>query len=466
MGISKELGYIGQALPTFLPIMSEDLVFPQSITTYKKMALNSTVNAALQLYYATINRAEWYVVPYDDKLRNQKRAEFVEQCFNDMDRPFSEFLKEVATYLTFGFSIHEIVLKYRDGKDSRFDDMRVGIKRLPIRPQDTIKGFRYTDDGREITHVVQLRGHNPYSVNTIVSGVQNTSIEIPYNRVLNFRVNPQYDCPVGTSPLRGAYLPWKYLVRLKDIEAVSISKNLTGLPHLKLHPVYMSEDASPEQKAVYEYYKTAVSRLQRNEDSGLITPLQYDDAGKPMFDFELLSAKSDANSLPDTPIRRYVNEILQALSADVLILGEGTGGSYNLNDSKTTLLYGAIQDRLKEIADEINNVLIRRLFEANGWDTNELPRIQFRNTAALDLETFSKAVQRIAAVGLLEVDRDVLNYVRRQLEIQEKPEDAEVDFSLLSNSTSRAGDGIAKGSLNGTSDSVATVDTSVANTEN
>lgn len=464
--LRSELGYVGQSVPSIVSVMPERLTFPASIDTYKEMAMNSTINAALQLYYSAFNRTEWYVVPFDDKLKNKKKAEFVEQCLKDMDRTFSEFLKEAATFLIYGFSVHEIVFKYRDGVDSKHSDMRIGIKKLPIRPQDTIAGFKYTDDGREITHVVQNRGINPYDIGSSRRSMDTRTIEIPYDRVLNIRANPQYDCPVGVSPLRGAYMSWRYLTTLKDIEAVSIAKNLTGVPHLQLHPQYMSDDATPAQKAVYDYYKTAISRLQRNQDAGLITPMQYDEHGNPMFKFELLTAKSDSNSLPDTPIRRYVNEILQALAADVLVLGEGTGGSYNLNDSKTTLLYSAVQDRLREIFDVVNAVLLPRLFEINGWETSELPVVKFRNTASLDLETFSKAVQRIAAVGLLELDRDVLNYVRRQLEMEEKPLSEDVDFSRLSNSTSRSGDGIAKGSLNGTSDSPAMLDTSVSNKEN
>ena len=51
---------------------------------------------------------------------------------------------------------------------------------------------------------------------------------------------------------------------------------MVGTPCVSIPPIYMSPDATVEQKAVYEYYKNMVRNLERNEQSGIILPNAYD----------------------------------------------------------------------------------------------------------------------------------------------------------------------------------------------
>ena len=85
---------------------------------------------------------------------------------------------------------------------------------------------------------------------------------------------------------------------------------------------------------------------------------------------------------------------------------------------------------------------------------------------AVDLETYSKLVQRVfASVGLVEVDRDILNSVRKSIGVDPLPQDMLPQTDIMTGNSSRASDGMSKGSGNGTSDSVAGTDTSSLNAD-
>jgi hypothetical protein len=326
----------------------------------------------------------------------------------------------------------------------------------------------FSNDGRELTGVEQ----SLTVLNSVGFQLQNrpTKIEIPRNKFLLFRANSYKDNPEGVSPLVKCYIAYKFRTQLEEIEAVGYSRNLGGVPHLELHPRYMAADASDEEKAVYEMYKKIITRIHNNEQAGIITPLMYDPETKqPYFKFSLLSVQNSGSQYIGEAIRRYDKKILTALSADVLILGQDQVGSFSLAGSKTNILAVAIDARLKEIQEVLNNDLIPSLFKLNGWEDEELPKFVYGDLEGRDLEILSKAVQRIAAVGLVAKTPDNVNEVAKMLDLPYRVDadttQEELD-ALLGKDVSRAGDGMAKASGNGTSDKIAENNTSDLNTEN
>lgn len=447
----------------------KELRFPHSIKTFKKMSEDATISAALKVCELMISRVEWDVESANDKdpIANAK-AEFIEQCMDDMEHSWFSFIKEVTSVYTYGFSIHEIVARRRyRSNGSRYNDGLIGLKKLPIRSQDSVLKWRYSEDGRYLTGVEQNVATLDQS--RYVPEYYNDGIVIPRNKFLLFRTDAYKENPEGTSPLVNVYTAYKFRTQLEEIEAVGYSRNLGGVPHLELHPRYMASDASDEEKAVYEQYKRIITRLHNNEQAGLITPLMYDPETKqPYFKFSLLSVQSSGSQYISDAISRWDKKILTALFADVLTLGQDQVGSFNLAGSKTNILAMAIEARLKEIQDVLNKELIPFLFKMNGWEDEELPKFCYGDLEERDLEILSKAIQRIAAVGLVAKTAENVNEVAEMLDLPYRVDpnttQEELD-ALLGKDVSRAGDGMAK-SGNGTSDNIAANNTSDLNTEN
>ena len=64
-------------------------------------------------------------------------AEFVASCMQDMSQSWDDTLSSIMSFLTYGFSVHEIVYKRREGHEgessSKFNDGLIGWRKLPIR---------------------------------------------------------------------------------------------------------------------------------------------------------------------------------------------------------------------------------------------------------------------------------------------------------------------------------------------
>lgn len=141
-----------------------------------------------------------------------------------------------------------------------------------------------------------------------------------------------------------------------------------------------------------------------------------------------------------------------ALFSDLLKMGSEQLGSFALADSKTSIMVMAIEARLKEIADILNNDLVVDLFQRNKWPTDELPKIAFGDVNEFDLDKFSSAVQRIFAVGAVEYRQDVMNIIREKA-FNLPPLEGDVDMERIPAAQSKSGEGMSSGMNNGTGSS-------------
>lgn len=152
-------------------------------------------------------------------------------------------------------------------------------------------------------------------------------------------------------------------------------------------------------------------------------------------------------------------------------LGQDGVGSYSLADAKTNMLAMGIEARLKEIQDVLNNDLIPWLYKLNGWRDTEMPKFVYGDLDETDLEAFSKAIQRIKAVGLIAPTPGNVNHIAEVLglpdEVDEEMDQEELNI-LLGKPTTKSGTGMASdtGGLNGQGNSVPENDNSSVNPEN
>jgi len=207
----------------------------------------------------------------------------------------------------------------------------------------------------------------------------------------------------------------------------------------------MSDDATPDERAVYDHYKRIIRNIHNNEQAGLVLPQAFDpDSRQPMFDFELMGVQGGKQYDIDVTIKRWDFKILTLLFADILKLGQDQVGSFALAGEKTTLMSMAIEARLQEIADVLNNDLIPQTFRLNGWTDTEYPTFTYGNLNEIDLEEFSKVVQRIFSVNAIEADRPVMNKIRTAaFKVDPLPDDEPVRKDDLPNNESGASEGMS-----------------------
>lgn len=449
--------------------LKKELNFPHSLTTFREMSIHSAINAPLTLFENIISKATWiYKPPVDATEEEKNQAKIITSMMKDMEQPWSEFVRDVLSSNIFGFSVHEKVYRKRyKSNGSMYDDGLIGWRKLPIRAQESIQKFIFSEDGNEIIGVKQnlTNLNDPY--NRFSNRISN-EVVLPRSKFILFRTGKHRGDPFGKSPLRDAYLAWRFLIALEEMEATGVSKDLSGLPVLYLPAQYLAADAPPEVQAIRLYYENAMRNLQMNQQSAMILPQVIDEAAKiPMFKLELLSVDGkksfDINKIKEY----YKNLIFTSLFSDVLVLGQSSTGSFALGSIKNSLSGSYAERLIFNIAETINNDLIKQTYALNNWNVSRMGTLDYDGLENADMESLSKYYQRVASVGLLEKDRSVLNAVRLGAGIDPLPEDLPPQQDLITPETSRSGDGMEVGRTgNGTATTVSGDDTSSSNLEN
>jgi len=380
---------------------------------YREMADNDpTIGSMLYAIEKVVTRLEWRIDPYSDNSEDgeiskedKEVAAFVESCLHDMSESWDSALSQMLSMLVFGFSFHEIVYKVRhgDNKDprhkSKFNDGRIGWRKMPIRAQETLFRWMMDEDGG-IQGMVQV---DPSS-----GGIH----EIPIEKALLFRTSSQKNNPEGRSILRNAYRAWYFKRRIEEIEAIGIERDLAGLPVAYVPPEFLSSTATAEQASVLASIQNIVTSIKRNEQEGIVMPSMYDDQGHKVFDLVLLSSGGSRQFDTDKVIQRYDQRIAMSILSDFILLGSDRVGSYALGTSKMDLWSMSVDAIAKNIAEVMNQHAIPRLLKLNGMDVARAPYLTYGEVSHVDLNEIAGFVGNLVQTGAIVPDPKLEEYLR------------------------------------------------------
>lgn len=211
----KEIGRIGakRYAGHFFEEFLEELQGQRGVAVYQEMANNDcTVGAILFAIKNLCRQASWSCQAASNDEPDIEAAEFVESCLDDMNITWTDTISEILSFLTYGWSIHELVYKRRMGRrkdprlDSKYDDGLIGWQKLPIRSQSSLYEWEY-DDEDNLVAFVQMPAPS-FRI-----------IRIPIEKCLLFRTESHKDNPEGRSILRNAYRSWYCKKKLKRLKA-------------------------------------------------------------------------------------------------------------------------------------------------------------------------------------------------------------------------------------------------------
>ena len=374
---------------------------------YKEMAENHPViGATLSAIEMLFRSVEWTVEPSDsDDQRSIDEAEFVASCMGDMSSSWQDFISSVLGFLVYGYSFHEIVYKRRDGRtddgtSSKFDDGRIGWRKMPLRSQETITEWKFDPNGG-IEGAIQ---QDPTTGSTVF---------LPVDRCLLFRTTTRMNNPQGRSILRSAYVSWYYQKRIIGIEAIGIERDLAGMPVALVPPQLLSDSATTAETAALSAIKEIVRNIRRDEQDGLVFPLAYDpDTGNLAYDIKLMSTGGRRQFDTNQIIARYDTRIAMTMLSDFLLVGHDRIGAQALSVSKIELFQDSISAYLANMADVLNSYAIPRLMRINGVSDDLAPTISYTAPRAPDLDTISNYVSKLTTSGAMIPDDQLDDYLR------------------------------------------------------
>jgi len=414
--LRKEYGRIGQNryggifFEEFLP----ELRGTKGVQVYQEMSENDeTVGAILFAIEMLMRQCDFTIEPGGNEKADWDAAEFVEQCMNDMQMTWTDTLSEILSFLTYGWSYHEIVYKLRCGRtknpetSSKYDDGLIGWRKLPIRAQETLYQWEYRDNSDDLIGMTQMPAPTFQR------------LTIPLGKALHFKTKSRKDNPEGRSILRNAYRPWYFKKRIQEIEGIGIERDLAGFPVLYTpDSVDLWDPNNPDAAQTLARAEAIVSGVRRDAREGIVLP-----GGENGWKFELLSTGSRRQFDTNQVIDRYDKRIATTVLADFVMLGQQAVGSFALASSKTKIFALAIGTYLDIICEVFTNQAIPRLIDLNGEHFKGLtgyPKMVHGDIEDTDLGPFGTFIQQMVSIGAVQPDDELEDFIRRTAGLPEK----------------------------------------------
>lgn len=347
--------------------------------------------------------------------------DFVEECRNDMSHTWQQMVTDaVSGKLWAGFHFDEICYKRREGPDavdpknrSKFSDGKIGWAKFASRAQETLD--RWIFDENDAAQAFVQRDPNQ-SFNTYT---------IPFEKGVLFRHRPQKNNPEGRSILRHAWTSYFTAKRIREDEAIGISRDFTGMPMFFIPPEYLSPNATPEQKALVDYLNTLMQQMQTGERNGAVLPSEENDAGnKTGFAFKLMASPGAKQHNSDAIIRRYEQAIAFALFVEFIMLGRDNVGSWALDEGKQTRFGLFVEGVLTEVRDVLQRFAIDRLCAINGIAPEDVPQLAFGEVRAPNLQELASILTAAHSIDALEVDDKLRDWIRKIAKLPEREKDS------------------------------------------
>lgn len=402
---SKEIGRVGQRRygGIFYEEFLSELRGRKGAEVFTEMSNNDeTIGAILFAIEMLVRQASWNVEPGGSTAKDREAAEFVKSCMDDMQQTWIDTISEILSFLTYGWSFHEIVYKRRMGRtkdnrtSSKYDDGLIGWMKLPIRSQETLYQWEY-DDQDNLIGMTQMP---PPDFGLIT---------IPMNKAMLFRTRSRKDNPEGRSILRTAYRPWYFKRRIQEIEGIGIERDLAGLPVITTPEGMDIWDKDDEDmNAIRAGLEAMVKNIRRDSTEGLVLPFGYT--------FELTSTGGSRQFDTNSIIARYDTKISQTVLADFIQLGHESVGSFALSSDKTNLFSMAICAFLDIICQTFNSQGIPALIDINGdhfAGVTDYPRLTHGDIEDVDLATMATYIKDMTSIGVIIPDESLEDYVRQ-----------------------------------------------------
>jgi len=410
--MNEEIGRSGQKryAGVFYEEFLTELQGIRGVRTYLEMSENDDViGAILFSIKMLIRQVKWGVQNVSNDKPDVKAAEFVESCLHDMQSTWTDTVSEILSFLTYGWSVHEIVYKRRMGAkkdprlDSKFSDGLIGWQKLPIRSQESLYEWDF-DEHDNLRAFVQMPAPS-FRI-----------IRIPVDKLLLFRTESRKDNPEGRSVLRNAYRSWFYKKRIQEIEGIGIERDLAGFPVL----------TAPEGVDLWNdltLYNTATkfgSNIRRDAMEGMALPFGWK--------LELLTTGGKRQFDTSEIIKRYDTRIAMTVLADFLFLGHGNTGSWALSSDKTRLFSMAIGAYLDIITETFNRKAIPQLMELNKKSFAGIggyPKLVHGDIEVAEYDKIAPFLKDLIGVGVLTPDESLEDFIRTTYSLPPRIDDKE-----------------------------------------
>lgn len=356
---------------------------------------DAQVRATLDAMELPIRSTEWMIEPgtnengETDDFCEEVRAFIEDALFKKMEQTWDDHLREVLTFLPFGFEVKEKV--YTADAD------HVWLKGLEHRKQRTILKWEQEDGTAGITQIL------PTPVKDPITGSMKSWISIPASKLLVFSFRKEGDNYAGISVLRSAYRHWYTKDLLYKFDAIRHERQGVGVPFIKL-----PEKATDEDKSVAEQI---LKDLRANEQSGIVLPNGWE------FGFADLQAGNTSDLWKS--IEHHNQMISKNILAMFMEIVGGEQGSRALSEDQSDFFLLSLEAVAKQIDTVHTRFLIPELCDLN-FDMpapSYYPKLMHRKLGSVDYSTFSSVLSTLISAGVVTVDDPLEDFTRKLMDL-------------------------------------------------
>lgn len=421
---------------------AKDLQGLKAVTAYREMEDNSIIVAvSVALLRLMLRQAQARVEAKPENANDAQAveiADFVNGALHDMSRTFDDVRSEAWTRFGQGWAYMEAVYKVRRGDmpgtyvdergvtrdlaTSRYDDGRIGWRKIALRSQETLDRWEFDENGG-IRGMWQI---DPW-------GARRGSVLIPIEKAILFRTETVKNNPQGRSVFRAAWPIWKIVKRLMEYEAIGVSRDTNGVHIGYLPPENLASDAGVELKQLREVMEKAVTGLTAGELAGLVLPSVFDANKNQLVRLELLQNVGKRNFDVGTIIQRYEGRMALCVFAAFVLLGQqGAPGSWALSSNLSDVMLMAVNSFNELEAATFNQFAIPPLVKLNGWPAELAPQLVYSLVKRIPtLQEIVEAVSKLSGAGARIFPDDAAeNKLRADVGLGPLPEDGLESLSL------------------------------------
>lgn len=381
----------------------------RGVRVYDEMRRNdSDVGAILFAILHVALASTWEVLPASESSADEAAAEWLSGVlFEDMSHSWRDFIVDAMTSNAFGWAWFEVVYKQRLGTqfdpESKFDDGRIGIKKMALRGQETLDKWVFDPAGG----VKAMKQRVPGSMDVST---------IPIEKSLLVRTSSEKNNPEGFSLLRTAYRPYFIKTNMEEIEVIGAERDMTGVLVIGL-PANAQPADFAKARDIGERY--------RNDDQTYLTLQRFGKELHEGWTFDTLKSPGQKVVDTDKTILRSSAQIMRSVLASWLTLGQGRTGSFALADAQKSLWTLSVGGRLDTFAEEVNLFVVRKLFALNNFPgITKPPVLVHSDPGEIDLKELTPLLRVLGELGMIDPTQETLERVAERASLPKPSPDA------------------------------------------
>lgn len=358
---------------------------------FRRMREHYQIGSSLHVLTFMLHQLDWKLECEDKKV--------ADWCTENLSQIWTRVMRAMSTAFVFGFSANAVEWE----NDSGSGKLRIN-KIKDLVPEECEVRWKYVDSALKQENTI------PPKV-PIFDGIgrMGTSYYVPVENSLWYPLLMENGNYRGRQLLRTAFQPWFFstlihLYQNKYFERFGEPVPIGRAPY--------NDKVTMNDKTVYGYDLMATILSNIRSRSAVILPNSRSKEGmtdQPEFDYQVEYLES---AMRGADFERYLTrldeEMSLALFTPLLLLRTADAGGFNQGIAHTQVYQWMLNAVAEDIAEYINNYLLKYMAIYNFGLRAKLPRIKFRKLGVAQQETLRAIVQAMLGKGTIKPDYDEL----------------------------------------------------------